>query len=288
MLMWGVPLFLMTTGALLLDPKKELTVQKLVRYLKRVVLALIVFTFIFQALECLMEGETNLFAGWLSDIVTGRSWAHVWYLYLLISIYLMLPLYQAVTKHLDDKWLLYIIGVLVLFTSIAPMLKLFGIDITAFSVPIQTIYPAYLLIGYYVFHHRFSKVASVAVLALSSAAIVALTIVACRTGDGTSFALTNDDIANYSSVFVVAQSAALFNLMLCIQKVPSRLVLDVDKCTFGIYLIHMIGLRAIMKWWQINPYEYGPMAFLLLAVIVFIISYGVAHFVRKIPKLNLL
>ena len=51
-LMWAVPCFLMVTGALLLDPAREIGPKKLFgKYIKRMVEALVVFTLIFTLIK---------------------------------------------------------------------------------------------------------------------------------------------------------------------------------------------------------------------------------------------
>lgn len=279
LLMWGVPLFLMISGALLLDPEKELTAKKLVRYLKRIVIALCCFTLIFQILMYVFEGAENVISGWLDNLIHGTSWAHMWYLYLMIAVYLMLPLYKAVTKHLSKSWQEYLIVMLLVFTSIIPVLRDLGIvDLGAFAVPVSTVYPAYLFIGYYLYHNRMSKLISGILLVACSGIIVI----------GTVFTDDFSVMSGYASILVVGQTAGLFGLMLNIGADPGKLILDVDKCTFGIYLIHMIGVRGIMRWAGFNPYEYGPLSFLLIAIVLFIVSYAISTLLRKIPKLNLL
>ena len=62
LLMWAVPCFLMVSGALLLNPAKEIPLKKLFgKYIKRMFLALLIFTFIFQLFDILMTGQPLTF-----------------------------------------------------------------------------------------------------------------------------------------------------------------------------------------------------------------------------------
>ena len=64
---------------------------------------------------------------------------------------------------------------------------------------------------------------------------------------------------------------------------------SLDDCSFGIYLIHMIGVRAVMKWAGFDPYSnYPVLSFIGMVIAFFIGAYIITYFIRKIPKLNLL
>ena len=60
-----------------------------------------------------------------------------------------------------------------------------------------------------------------------------------------------------------------------------------DQCGFGIYLIHMIGVRAVMKWVGFNPYAHGPVFCIIAMVLLFFaVSYLITLALRSIPKLK--
>ena len=124
LLMWGVPLFLMITGSLILDPKKELTGKKLWKYIYRMLLALVCFTLIFQLTDYAMGYESDVFRGWIDHMIKGTSWAHMWYLYLMIGLYLLLPLFKGLAR-LNDQWILFTISVMLVFVSVVPTLTRF-------------------------------------------------------------------------------------------------------------------------------------------------------------------
>ncbi len=290
MLMWAVPVFLMITGALLLDPDREVSFGKLFgKYFRRIALALVCFTFIFQALMVWKEGEKDLISGWLKSLLTGQGWPHMWYLYLMISIYLMMPAYKAITRNVSDKVILYLIILCLVFLSIGPVLNTLGYGIDAFSIPVSTIYPVYLFIGYYAYRHRMKMPFALILTAAASAAIIYL---AWLSAGGLISWDAGKEIAEHSaeywSILVVLQAVGVYSIFLNIRWREDAIVNSIDKCTFGIYLIHMIGIRAVMKWQNVNPYEYGPFFFIALAIILFFISYFVTLALRKIPKLHLL
>lgn len=293
LLMWAVPCFLMITGVLLLDPEKDLPAGKIFgKYLKRVVIALVVFTLIFQVIGYFMEGEQTIVRGWLTDLFFGRSWAHMWYLYLMIGIYLMMPFYRIVVKAADAKLLDLLIILLFVFTSVTSMFNAFGYS-PAFYIPTTIVYPLYVFAGYRLYHRPIPTWAAVLAVVVGTAGIVALTYMRYRTGVLMSLAVSEEDTSfdylfDYYSPLVVIQSFGLFALLIKIPAKADSFVRTLDACTFGIYLIHMIGIHAIMKWAGFDPYSYGPFAFVLMALLLFAASFAITWVIRRIPGANLL
>lgn len=132
-MMWAVPCFLMVSGALLLNPEHPVTVKKcLTKYIPRMLIALVVFCLLFRALEILVNHEPvnaeTLLSGFY-EIFSGTSWSHVWYLYLMIGIYLLLPFYHKIASNSTAGELRYLMIVYVIFLSLVPVLKTFGISV---------------------------------------------------------------------------------------------------------------------------------------------------------------
>ena len=91
---------------------------------------------------------------------------------------------------------------------------------------------------------------------------------------------------NYYALPVVMQSVGIF--MLFLHWKPARLpkiVALLDSQSFGIYLLHMILVRLILRYWSFNPYLYtGPMTILLYAVLIVLILFitlGVTLLLKK-------
>lgn len=305
MLMWAVPMFLMVTGALLLDPDRKLTGRKVAGYIRRMAVTLVVFTFVFQAIDYRLGDQKTLITGWLKNLVFARSWAHMWYIYLMIGLYLMTPVYQLVTRYdakaeedaaaspeagrspFGGRLTLYITIVLIVCTSVLPEISSVLEQVTGsseysigFGIPTTAVYPTYIFLGYWIWNHRPGIPWSLILTVVCSGLIVASSIYLSPELSGI--------LSEYSSVLVIGQSAGIFGLLCRIPWEADGWIRSMDKCTFGIYVIHMIGIRLLMKAYGWNPYEWGPCAFILLAIVLFLVSWAVTWIIRKIPKLDLL
>lgn len=288
-MMWAVPSFLMVSGALLLDPAKEITIQKIFRkYILRVVIALLAFSLIFRILEIVVNREPIQAATLLSgfaEFFEGTSWSHLWYLYLMVGLYLLLPFYKKITAHSSDTELRYLLCVYAVFLSVLPVLKLWNVK-TGFYICTSTIYPFYFFCGYALHRgvFRINRGIALAFAVVGTAAVTGFTMLSVIGGvDGIGM------LYNYSSIFVLLQSVGLFALL---DREPAgeklgmgkKLVLEVDSCSFGIYLIHMIFVRGVYKHTGIHPY--GPGSVLILAGLVLgilLVSYVVTWVLKKIP-----
>ena len=283
MLMWAVPLFLMVTGALQLDPDRSIDAKKLWKYIRRVLIALLVFTFIFQLIDYIYGEESSLIGGWFHNLVTGGSWPHMWYLYMLLGLYLMLPFYRLVTKHCTDRQIWYLILLLAVFTSLVPIWDAFHSDLEAFElrIPTMSVYPIYLFLGYMLHKEKKSTEYGIGLFVICSAIIISLSLF----GDGT----LADLFSQYDSITVIAQSAGAFIMMQNLTRPVGKLMASVDDCSFGIYIIHMIGVKVVMKWMGFDPYSgLAVLNFAIMVIAFFIGAYIITWLLRKIPKLNLL
>ena len=276
LLMWAVPCFLMVSGTLLLNPERELTMNKLFgKYIRRMLVPLVLFTFIFTLIKYNAGEKPNIFGSFVSDILQCQSMAYLWYLYLMIAIYLMLPFYKMIVKLADDRLLWYLIGIIVFFNSVLPLLSLAGLSDIAFYIPTQIIYPAYFFAGYLLYKKNVPVGIAVAGLALSTAALGLLT---WRFDSGDlDMALIN----GYSSLLVLVQSFSIYSLFIRIKRPAGEFLNSLDSCSFGIYLVHMVFIRLVMKEAGINPFDFGPFGFIFMAIVFFFASYGIVWIEKK-------
>lgn len=105
---WGVPVFVMLSGAFLLDPEKEMSTRQWLARVKRLALLTLFWSAAYalydarqahMGLEWLLEG--------LISLVTCRLHYHLWFLPMLLGLYLLLPLFRALVKGADRKTLWY-------------------------------------------------------------------------------------------------------------------------------------------------------------------------------------
>ncbi len=278
-MMWAVPCFLMTSGALILEPSRELPLKKLFKkYVPKALIPLVFFGIVFQIIDEVMDGNEisiDTLKRGIYEICTGKSWAHLWYLYLLLGIYLLLPFYRMIAKGSDEKMLRYLLIVYFVFLSIIQAVKSTGIPI-AFNIQVSGIYIFYLFAGYAFSQKiiRINKVASFFIFFVSTAFIAILTYRSyyyeIETFDGI--------LESYASPFVVLQSIGFFSFFYSDvgketgDKLSLKILNFFDENSFGVYLIHMIFIRIVLRYHEVNLYEKGILGFVFYCLLLFVVT----------------
>lgn len=275
-LMWAVPCFLMVTGALLLDRERVIPAKKLFgKYIRRMVTALVVFTAIFTAIKHDPASGTSILDEFLDGLLYNHCMAYLWYLYLMLVLYLLMPLFKAVVNRLTDGQLWGIAALLLLISSVLPFASYLGFD-EARYIPTQIVYGIYLLLGFLLYRHRMN--ARIAAL-LFVASSIALPLITCRL---TAAGIDASAFTGYNSPVVVLQSVAVYSLMLRIKRPADGIIEDIDRCSFGIYLIHMLFIRFTINELGFDPFALGTASFIALAAVFFLLSYVVTYALKSL------
>lgn len=275
-LMWAVPCFLMVTGALLLDRDRVITPKKLFgKYIPRMLIALVLFTAIFTVIRHEPDAGTSLMSEFIEGLLYNHCMAYLWYLYMMLAIYLLMPLFKAIVNRLSDGQLAILAGVLLVICSILPLAGYWGAGF-AYYIPTWIVYGVYLLIGFLLYRHNMDWRLAAVLFVVCTIAMPVLTVKLMPGG------IDPSGLTAYNSPLTVLQSAAAFSLMLNIKKAAGWFVSNVDRCSFGIYLIHMLFVRLSMKELGFNPYDFGAAGFLLAAILFFALSFAITYVLKKL------
>lgn len=149
---WCVPVFVMISGYFFLDPRKKITMREMLgKYMRRIVLALVLFGVPFALLKLLMtEGTFRIDMLWRSVllVLTGRTWSHMWYLYLILGLYLITPLLKKVLAKIPGASVYLVLVFLLTGGSLMTFAgKLMGNE-NMWHLSDTSIYLFYYLVGY--------------------------------------------------------------------------------------------------------------------------------------------
>jgi surface polysaccharide O-acyltransferase-like enzyme len=287
-MMWAVPCFVMVTGALLLNPDHEVTLKKIYgKYLKRVFVALVVFVLVYRVFDMAISPEGVTARGFLLgfvQIVKGTSWKPLWYLYMLIGLYMLLPVWRRVVQGCTKIELKYFLGIYFIFLSILPLFSAFGFTIN-FTIHIASIYPFYLFLGYALKQGMFKMKKSTGLVAGIIGIILVVVLTDIR---WTQNAAAFEAFWSYSSPIIIILSAAVFNGFMNIAhqapKAGHRLLMALDEASFGIYLIHIIFVKLFVEVVKFDPYAHGILGFIGLILAILVLSFICAEIIVQIKK----
>lgn len=157
---WAVPAFFMVSGALMLDPDREMGWRKTLGHVWRLVFVLLTFGFVFCLAESAVDdGALKTGAITAHTVITAlhnlarqHSWDHMWFVYELVGYYLMTPLIRPwIAQASREEYGRVVLGTCLLFfvtktiSAFLPYSIYYGV-----SVPYCF---AYYLMGLYV--HRY-------------------------------------------------------------------------------------------------------------------------------------
>lgn len=284
---WCVPIFLLISGYLFLNPKKDLTWRDMLgKYCRRILLALVIFGIPYSLLE-LVGTEKTFRLGMLWEAVrntaTGRSWAHMWYLYMLLILYAATPLLRWILKR-TPAFFGYLVAVaLFLAFSLVPFWENLRSGGEYAAMPGGGIILFYYLCGYLFMRKEKKADPRARGICLGLFALLLAAQAAVRI-----FKVPLADMA-YSSPFTALQSIFLFYglQVRCKTDRAKGVWKELSALSFGIYLIHPVFLNFFYKFLGISlmdfrfvigvPLFYG-IALLGAALVTWIL--------RKIPALR--
>jgi surface polysaccharide O-acyltransferase-like enzyme len=288
---FAVPVFVMITGALLLHREYELG-GFLKKRIGRLILPFLFWSLVYIGYQWYIEiifFNNDVWANVkliLNQLKTGASY-HLWYVYLLIGLYLFIPILSRFIQNATEKEILYFLAIWFITILISkPYLTRFN---TAVDLRYFTGYIGYLVLGYYLAYKRFS------IPYLAFPAILIFTACVVLITCGTYYLQIKDHKLStffYEPIgpFVVVLSASVFlvakNIKVKMNPIFNMIFCNAGKYTLGIYLSHALVLN-ILELNDITYATFNPIVSIpLVALLCFIISWLVIYILGKIPLLK--
>ena len=288
----GVPMFLMLSGALILDERKPFnTVSFYKKHLGWLFALFIIWLVLYGVFYTFMPVKTSFFEYIMN--FQGSDYPHLWYMYVLLSMYLAIPVYRMICKKENEKLvrnLLLILFAAVLLSDLFRYLAAqTGVDSYFANCRFDKIasYIAYPFIGWYISNVEIPKKHRFIIYALGLVSLAAIILLVQFQyeiiGDGSMRGFVSDPNTPSAMLY----STALFLLISTLAGTRvghSPAVKSISTLSFGIYLVHVAYEEVLTRLiWpftgEIDAWLYIPVAFL----IIFICSYITCLVLSKIP-----
>lgn len=279
----SVPCFFMISGALLLERNDG--VKKGLQRTWRFAIVLLVWSIIYYLFEHYYMGDYYD----LTDLLFDPVEAHLWYLYAMIPIYLMLPFFQVMIHAMTEQQEKYFMLLCFCISAFVYIASFFGQDLY-YDIPIigDRVYAVAFFLGYYIRKYAPRTQISAGMHFLIYAVCTFINVV------GTVIASYRihdhyERFMEYGNPVVLMASAAFFGGMVLLKHGSVHLhgrmrsIIDaLSSCSFGIYLIHIIFLDFYKKYMggvRLSPYVHIP----LLTIAIFLLSFGCVYLLKKLP-----
>ena len=291
----AVPLFFMISGYLLL-PRSESLSDFYLKRMPRILIPFVVWSLIYLGWFCGNHPNTcTPSLAWNLLLVQG-TYYHLWFLYSLVNIYLVLPLLRLMIRpDLDKKYLWYLVGLWLIFQPVLALAHRFWNFSIKLSPPLTTGFVGYFFLGYLLGEVGLSRIrliVCVVVWVISALiTIVGTYIFTYQAGQFSGF------FYDFVSLNVIFASGAVFLLMrwLSEAKVFTSATSQARMRTFaigafGIYLVHILVIEVLSGWipsLHINSFMGNPVWTVpLVSILVFALSFIVVRVLQRIPVLK--
>lgn len=290
---FAVPMFIMISGALLINEKYSLKDFLLKRTL-RIVPALIFWSVIYLA----WLGDGRLFnIGVIKTILSGPVYYHLWYLYSIIGVMMFSPILSSMYNNSSESLKLYFICIWFFVYSAYPLAKEL-LNLQFDFINTYELYPFFGLVGWYflgayvrdyIINNQVenSGIKYVSTFITSTLAVAFLTYLSSKTHSSSAdhIDFTSPVFFERNSPIIIINTISLFMLLSTIKTRSyhfiHRSINEVASISLGIYCIHLLILRELLN--KINYYvENLWMSVPLLSIIVFVFSVAIIYPIRKI------
>lgn len=296
---YGSSIFVMISGALMLNPQKNLSVQRLYKKNIRKIVIVYIFWSLFYALYiCWPELTQGAgFRPFIRRAITGHY--HMWFLPMIVGLYIITPLLRKITA--DEFSTKYFLTIGFLFTILFPALLLAlnyldgdGTDYNAVSTLYSNVnfhltlgYAFYFVLGFFMNKVHIGKKTEYVIYALGIIGFVA-TASLTKT---VSYHLDSATETFYSrtSLNVFGEILSVFTFVKCrLSRWMrgsrfSQVIRLLSKYSFGIYLIHPFFIERLGSWGLNTLCFNAILSVPTITAIVFTLSLITSAILNKIP-----
>jgi surface polysaccharide O-acyltransferase-like enzyme len=291
----AVPLFFMISGYLLLPRYENLGVFYTKR-MTRILIPFVVWSLIYMGWYCGNHaGACTPSFIWDLLLVQG-TYYHMWFLYALTTIYLILPVLRLMIRPDPDKKILWYM--IILWLIFQPLLRIahkfwnFSIKI---SPPLAAGFVCYFIFGYLLGEMMLSRtriVFSAVVWGISTWVTIVGTYLLTRVSgqfDGFFY--------DFVSLNVILASGTAFLLLRWISERElfkssnsHMFMRALATSAFGIYLVHILVIEVLRDWipfLHISSFMGNAIwSIPLVSIIVFSLSFLIVRILQKLPVLK--
>ena len=298
---WGVPAFMMISGALFLS--REIPVKKIyTKYILRLVAAYVFWNlfYILTLEDTFQKGPVRSFGEHYIEMITGHY--HMWFVVALIMMYICIPIFKKIVS--DKRLTGWCLGILfVLFFLIPSVFRIltdlvlpggeagagpesiFSLRRILRKVTETAAYSFYYILGFVLDRAELKKKARVIIYILGAAGLAATILLSLaaslKAGHGV------ESFYGNFNVHVLCTAVGVhtwFKYHAFNNERRNRLAVTLSTLGFGVYLVHPFFIEKLREICGLQPLSFSAVVSVpVISVIVFAAALGASVLLNRIP-----
>ncbi len=243
----GVPLFFMISGFLLLNNPIPDAKAFYKRRLSKILIPFIFYDIFYFLFFTWLYGYEFSVSRFFRELIGIGSAYHLWFIFSIAFMYLMIPFLKIIVDKCSEKMLFFALLIITFQSTLKPFINLFlkseafGNSFLHLTEDGMIGYLGYLLAGYLLGRHKFSKKSTALVIVLGAGFFLITPIISTYSvTHGSDFVMHGGYSLNH-----YLEAAAVFLIFKSLFKKPSKVVYALSSVSFGAYFIHVFVLEII-------------------------------------------
>lgn len=289
---YGVPVFVMISGALFLQSRKIVNVKRLWRKnILRLFIVYIVWSAIYGTFHYFSSETVFSLKPFVKSVLTGSY--HLWFLPMLLGIYALLPILRkcAMVSTKDDvRYFLILFFVFqILLTTVRCLQPIEELNsfLSGFVIEAACGYVGYFVLGHYLYSMKIYSSLEKVLIYVSFPVCYALNVILSTLESRRAGQPVQEVIDSFGVfTFFMAISVFVFFTQFFSSQPPigkrSDFIRDVSKSTLGVYVIHLLVMESpwiLPMFDKLSPFISIPLS----TILTFFISLIIATILRKLP-----
>lgn len=296
----GVPIFVMVSGIFMLDENKNITIKSIFRKnIKNIIILYIIWSVAFGIINNILleiiagnPFSLDMIKAFIYTSVFG--YFHMWYLVMIVGLYMITPLLRLFVKAENAKYIGYFLILSLLFqflsTPAVYLIKEYtNINFASLHSKLNLNYvygyTFYYILGWYIYNIGFSKLTRMLIYISGIIGIIIMIAISydlsMKAGEVNTTLYHNLYI--FTCVYAVSIFLGIYSTFnrITVGHKFKKLVNQTSRLTFGVYIIHVLVLKAYEL---IFPYSVRPTLYMIMELLVATtITFIVVFIMSKIP-----
>lgn len=294
----SVPLFLMCSGALLLDPEKKLSLKKLyLRTIPRIAAAMFFWGMMYKFYHLLLDdvfSADRIFHAFKELLLFNHEY-HFYYMHIILLVYVFLPITRVFVSSASEQVLRYSLVVWAALAILYPTLSSFyPFNLLSGMIPQWSINMTYASIGYGVLGYYLKKHPIKTWMGAVLAVISIICVFAATYIKSAQQGYLYELFLGGMTVGILGMAFGIYTLCLkvsCfgngrISNIVTKTVVAISKGSFCIYLVHVFFINELVRYGINAQLSLPILSILALSLLVFLLSFITYFAISKIPVLN--